>query len=445
MDTLQQSKRVLNTQSSSQLPLVVSNTLNLDEVKNVQQMNNDVETQYSEFSTTLQDRNYQMSLLQRKDDDKRSAFHEENTVSVAKSEMILRRLLVDAQQQDFTQQLKINALSREAGALKKANVALLEDNRKLQIDSDSTRRENILIERRANGLVHALGAAEASFLEMQQQSCHDIDALQKKLKIVNLAVVKQKEVFDGKVTKLDERQENFVRQMGVNQVRMVAALKKLDHSEKSLRDVIHKERQVRDQLLYEVKGRVEAVDRLSLSLREENLILSEKLSRSIQDNRSIAAELEQLKRIQALTKGSLTSTNEAQLRRLKKKYKAAILKEKSKKEVAVQNKLAAENKVQNLDAQIMHYRSKCRTLHALLPKKETIKFIAKELDERTRENCRLRDTVTMLRKEMEELNCIGSETVFNEEKSGKMFRDTELQALIEQDHTPLESFEENQQ
>ena len=101
--------------------------------------------------------------------------------------------------------------------------------------------------------------------------------------------------------------------------------------------------------------------------------------------------------------------------------------------------------MQNLDAQIMHYRSKCRTLHALLPKKETIKFIAKELDERTRENCRLRDTVTMLRKEMEELNCIGSETVFNEEKSGKMFRDTELQALIEQDHTPLESFEENQQ
>lgn len=91
----------------------------------------------------------------------------------------------------------------------------------------------------------------------------------------------------------------------------------------------------------------------------------------------------------------------------------------------------------------MHYRSKCRTLHALLPKKETIKFIKKELDERTRENYRLKDTVTMLRKEMEELNCIGSET--NEKKSGKMFRDTELQTLTEQDDTPLDSFEENQQ
>ena len=315
MDTLQQSKRVVNTQSPSQLPLLVSNTLNLDEVKNAQQMNSDVETQYS--------------------DDKQPAFHEESSVSVAKSEMILHRILVDTQQQDFSQQLKINTLSREAGALKKANVALLEDNRKLQIDADSTRRENILIERRANELVHALGTVEASFLEIQQQSCQDIDALQKKLKIVNSAVVKQKEVFDGKVTKLGERQENFMRQMSVNQMRMVAALKKLDHSENCLRDVIQKERQVRDQLLYEVKGRVEAVDRLSLSLREENLILSDKLSRLIQDNRSIATELEQLKRMQALTEGSRTNTTDAQLRRLKKKYKAAILKEKSQKEKAV--------------------------------------------------------------------------------------------------------------
>jgi hypothetical protein len=67
-------------------------------------------------------------------------------------------------------------------------------------------------------------------------------------------------------------------------------------------------------------------------------------------------------------------------------------------------KVAAENKVKDLKSKLKCYQVKTKELKRLMSQKGTDKMLVKELNKLNSENCRLRDTVALLRNEMEHLS-----------------------------------------
>lgn len=314
------------------------------ELQKIQTMKGETERELRESCSSLHEAQCQIKVLLQKHDEERLTLYEEKSQAVKKLEISLQTKLAEAQHKNLTQEILIQDLQSEREAMKKANFDLALDNQRFQKEVESARKEVIDKERKASELIHALQHAEASLFQMQQQYCHAIEELQQKLVDANLVMNEKRCMFEKELADLEDRNQEALKEMEVKEQRWVTELKRVYQSEKTLKNAIKRERQVKDQFLLEEQGKAEALQRVSIQLlRKDNHDLSEQISLLIEDNKAITAELRQLKRLplaetplgNVATEKNDAKIADAEVRRFKKECRAVILKYRAEKDAAV--------------------------------------------------------------------------------------------------------------
>lgn len=309
----------------------------------IQTLKSAKESELRETHSLLHQSQSQIKLFLQKQEEERSAHNEEKLEALKNLEVQFQAQLSEVQHKNSSLEIVIKDLHTEKVAMIKTSNALVEDNRALRMEVESSRSEVIKKEQTAKELTITLQNSESLLFQMKQQTYHVIEELQQKITDAHSAFDELKRKSERELTELEDRNLETLREKKHEVQRLETEVQKLYQSEKSLKRSIKRERRLKEDIHRQEQANAEMLERASIQLLHKDNNLSEQISNLIEDNRAITSELRQLKRlppvehfpIDAVADKTDTAAIEKVVRLLKMEYKSFALKRKAEKDAAV--------------------------------------------------------------------------------------------------------------